>query len=126
MNRHSICCADRTPGCQQYLDWTVYNRVKLILILTKGKLLSNFLKPGSWQKRTLRIKAQQRQKKQYDCKVRLPKFKVGDTAFVYMPAVKACKAYKFARPFHGPYCIVELSKTGVVVHPVDQPQVDPI
>ena len=36
-----------------------------------------------------------------------------------MPAVKACKAYKFASPFHGPYCIVELSKTGIAVCPVD-------
>ena len=43
-----------------------------------------------------------------------------------MPAVIASKAYKFARPFHGPYCIVELSKTGVVVCPVDQPQAEPI
>ena len=43
-----------------------------------------------------------------------------------MPAVKACKAYKFTRPFHGSYCIVELSKTGVFVHLVDQPQADPI
>ena len=43
-----------------------------------------------------------------------------------MPAVKACKAYKFARPFHGPYRIVDLSKTGVVIRPVDQPQAEPI
>ena len=71
-------------------------------------------------------KAQQRQKKQYDCKARLPEFKVDDRVFVYMPAVKAFKAYKFARPFHGPYLIVQLSKIGVVVHPVNQLQVDPI
>ena len=43
-----------------------------------------------------------------------------------MPAVKARKAYKFARPFYGPYRIVEQSETGVVVCPVDQPQADPI
>ena len=54
VNHHSICCTGETPGCQQHLDWTVYNRVKLIWILTKGKLLLNFLKPGSWQKRILR------------------------------------------------------------------------
>ena len=43
-----------------------------------------------------------------------------------MPAVKACKAYKFARSFYGPYRIIEQSQTGVVVHPVDQPQADSI
>ena len=43
-----------------------------------------------------------------------------------MPAAKACKAYKFARPFSGPYRIVEQSETGVVVRPVDQPQADTI
>ena len=51
---------------------------------------------------------------------------MGDRVFVYMPAAKACKAYKFARPFYGPYRIVEQSETGVVVRPVDRPQADPI
>ena len=51
---------------------------------------------------------------------------MGDRVFVYMPAAKACKAYKFARPFYGPYCIVEQSETGVVVRPVDRSQADPI
>ena len=62
----------------------------------------------------------------YDRRTRLPRFKVGDRVFVYMPAAKACKAYKFARPFYGPYRIVEQSETGVVVRPVDRPQADPI
>ena len=43
-----------------------------------------------------------------------------------MPAAKACKAYKFLRPFYGPYCLIGQSETGVVVHPVDPPQADPI
>ena len=43
-----------------------------------------------------------------------------------MPTAKSCKVYKFARPFHGPYRIVEQNKTGVAVRPVDQPQVEPI
>ena len=60
-------------------------------------------------------KAQQCQKKEYNGKIRLPRFKVGDCVFVYMPAAKACKAYKFARPFYGPYRIVGRSKTGVYV-----------
>jgi len=43
-----------------------------------------------------------------------------------MPAAKVCKAYKFARPFHGPYRIIEQNVTGVVVRPVDKLQVEPI
>ena len=38
---------------------------------------------------------------------------------MYMPAAKLCKAYKFARPFHGPYRIVEQNETGVAVRPVN-------
>ena len=43
-----------------------------------------------------------------------------------MPAAKATKAYKFARPFHGPYQIIEQSDTGVVVRQIDKPQAEPI
>ena len=34
--------------------------------------------------------------------------------------------YKFAKPFHGPYQIIEQSDTGVVVRPIDKPQAEPI
>jgi len=39
-----------------------------------------------------------------------------------MPAAKATKAYKFARPFHGPYRITAVHETGIEVRPVDRPQ----
>ena len=71
-------------------------------------------------------RAQQSQKKNYDCKTRLPEFKVVDRFFIFEPADKAYKAYKFARPFYEPYCLVGQSETGVVVCSVDRPQVDPI
>ena len=51
----------------------------------------------------------------YDRQLKLSKFSVGDRVFVYVPAAKACKAYKFARPFHGPYRIIEQNEIGVVV-----------
>ena len=35
-----------------------------------------------------------------------------------MPAAKVTKAYKFARPFHGPYRITAVHETGVEVRPV--------
>ena len=43
-----------------------------------------------------------------------------------MSAAKATKAYQFARPFHGPYRIIEQSDTGVTVRPIDKPQTEPI
>ena len=42
--------------------------------------------------------------------------------FVYMPKEKASKAYKFARPFHGPFRVMDVLETGVIVQPVDRPQ----
>ena len=50
--------------------------------------------------------AQKQQKRQYDKKSRMPVFAEGDRVFVYKPSAKSCKAYKFARPFHGPYRII--------------------
>ena len=92
----------------------------------KGEVAFNFSEAWKLAGANIIRKAQQHQKKQYDRKTRLPRFEIGDRVFVYMPAAKACKAYKFARPFHGPYRIVERSETGVVVRPVDRPQADPI
>ena len=48
-------------------------------------------------------RAQKLQKAYYDKQPKLPRFKVRDRVFLYMPAAKATKAYKFARSFHGPY-----------------------
>lgn len=52
----------------------------------------------------------------------MPKFSEGDRVFVFKPAAKSCKAFKFARPFHGPYRIVTLYDTGAEVRLVDRPQ----
>ena len=71
-------------------------------------------------------RAQDRQKTQYDRQTKPSQFSVGDRDFVYMPAAKACKAYKFARPFYGPYRIIEQNDLGVVVRPVDRSLMKPI
>ena len=71
-------------------------------------------------------RAQNSQKIQYDRQTKPPQFSVGDRVFVYMPAAKACKAYKFARPFYGPYRIIEQNSLGVMVRPVNRTQVKPI
>ena len=60
-------------------------------------------------------KAQKNQKLYHDQRSKPPNFKVGDRVMVYVPAAKACKSYKFARPFHGPYRIIAQDETGVVI-----------
>lgn len=71
-------------------------------------------------------KAQKRQKTSYDRSARLPKFTVGDRVFLYMPAAKSTKAYKFAKPFRGPYRIVKLYENGAELLPVEHPKATPI
>ena len=79
---------------------------------------------GRWPR--LVKKVHKRQKTAYDHKTKTPSYQVGERVFVYMPAAKATKAYKFARPSHGPYCITAVHDTGVEVRPVDRPQEDAI
>lgn len=66
-------------------------------------------------------KAQERQKYQHDKGARDVKFSIGDRVFVYMPASKANKAYKFAKPFEGPYRVLATYENGADVRLVDQP-----
>jgi len=58
-------------------------------------------------------RAQNSQKIQYDCRTKSSQFSVGGRVFAYMPAAKACKAYKFARLFYDPYHIIEQSNIGI-------------
>ena len=77
----------------------------------------------AWERAQKNVKAaQNRQKTQHDRKTRMPKFVIGDRVFVYKPAAKSCKAYKFARPFHGPYRIIQLYDGGADVTLVDRPK----
>lgn len=60
-------------------------------------------------------KAQQKQKVQYDKKRRGTKLKVGDKVMVYFPNLVKGKAWKFARPFCGPYKILSITPTNAEV-----------
>ena len=71
-------------------------------------------------------KAQKHQKLYYDRHAKTPKFCVGDRVFVYMPSAKKGKAHKFARPFHGPFRVIELTANDAKVCPVNRPKADPI
>ncbi len=65
-------------------------------------------------------KAQCSQKKQYDRNAKEASVKVGDRV---MPSESQGKDWKLARPFHGPYRVLNATPTNVLV---DSPTVEPI
>ena len=86
----------------------------------KEELVSNLSE--AWDLARHQVKrAPKAQKKAYDRRSKDVHFGVGERVFVYMPQDKATKAYKFARPFHGPFRVVEVWETGLTVQPVDKP-----
>ena len=86
----------------------------------KGELVSGLAE--AWKEAQTHVKkAQQAQKKFHDRHAREAVFYPGDRVFVYMPQEKLGKAYKFARPFHGPYRVKEVFDNGVEVCPVNRP-----
>ena len=96
-------------------------RCQVDLDTYKGEVAARF--KDAWEVAQTHVrKAQKWQKTAYDRKAKTPTYQVGERVFVYMPAAKATKAYKFARPFHGPYRITAVHDTGVEVRPVDRPQ----
>ena len=77
---------------------------------------------AAWQLAQANVrKAQQKQKKHHDRRAKGPEFRQGDRVFVYMPAAKRGKAYKFAKPFSGSYRIVELFNNGAAVQLIARP-----
>ena len=86
----------------------------------KEELVSNLSEAWDLARHQVK-KAQKAQKKAYDRRSKDVQFGVGERVFVYMPQDKATKAYKFARPFHGPFRVVEVWETGLTVQPVDKP-----
>ena len=70
-------------------------------------------------------KAQKRQKGIYDQKTKSP-FREGERAFLFKPAERTGTQRKFARPFHGPYRLVEVGTNTARIRPVDKPEDDAI
>ena len=100
----------RDPRLPTTLDMGNNTKQKIDVDTYKGEMAIKFNK--AWDLAQNNIKrAQKHQKAYYDKQSKLPRFKVGDRVFVYMPAAKATKAYKFARPLHGPYRIIGQSDT---------------
>ena len=70
----------------------------------------------AWKAVTENIKtAQCHQKRTYDRGASEPELKVGDWVLVHMPHEVRGNAWKFARPFHGPYQVVNLTPTNAEV-----------
>ena len=59
--------------------------------------------------------AQKKHKTRHDRHAKDLGFREGDRVYVHMPADCPGKAYKFARPFKGPYRIVRLFANGAEV-----------
>ena len=81
----------------------------------------------AWERAQGQVKkAQKKQKQQHDKHAHPATFSNGDRVFVYMPAKTTGKTRKFARPFHGPYRVLEVFEQGVSVRPIDDPRANPI
>ena len=68
-------------------------------------------------------KAQAKQKAQYDKKSNVKPLFIGDRVMIHMPGQVQGRAWKFARPYFGPYEIVGVTPTNAEVrllnHPTD-------
>ena len=82
------------PSLAHVTKWT--------LMTFKTDLVCNL--SDAWEMARQNIcQSQKKQKQQYDRKVKLKKYRVGDRVFVHMPGDVRGKVWKFAKPFHGPY-----------------------
>ena len=79
----------------------------------------------AWETARTFVKKSQQKQKNYDKKTKVV-FRVGDRVFLHKSSAKVGKAYKFARPFHGPYRILELTPNDARLTPVDKPQEEPV
>ncbi len=66
------------------------------------------------------------QKRQYNRAAKDPKLRCGDRVMVYMPSEVQRKNTKLARPYHGPYRVLNVTPTNAEVVMIDQPRDPPI
>ena len=66
-------------------------------------------------------KAQEKQRRFYDRQSRNPKFQVGDRVMVFMPSETIGKDRKLARPYHGPYRVINITPTNAEVQLIQYP-----
>ena len=71
-------------------------------------------------------RAQAKQKAQYDKKSDFQSLSVGDRVMVHMPGQVQGKAWKFARPYLGPYEVVGITPTNAEIQLLNHPNVPTI
>ena len=71
-------------------------------------------------------KTQKRQKTSYDRGVKQSPFREGDRVFLHKPAEQTGEARKLARPFHGPYRLLEVGLNTAKITPVNHPEEQPL
>ena len=97
------------------------DRTQIDLSYYKTEVSSNLTE--AWKLAQERIKkAQTHQKKQHDKFIKNNKFSEGDIVFLFDPSLRSGKAYKFAKPFRGPYKIVHLVSGGAEIILVAKPK----
>ena len=81
----------------------------------------------AWELAQLQItRAQKKQKTAYDRGTSGKPFQSGERVFLFKPAEQTGARRKFARPFHGPYRLLEVSSNTARICPVDQPGSEPL
>ena len=66
--------------------------------------------------------AQSNQKRYYDCRADEKRVRKGDRVMVFMPAETQGRDRKLARPYHGPYRVLNVTPTNVEVSLIDKPK----
>ena len=66
----------------------------------------------------------ERQKLTYDRSAKECTVKVGQRVMVHMPSELQGKTWKFARPYHGPFRVLNVTPTNAEVRLVDDPKSD--
>ena len=78
---------------------------------------------SAWDLAVTNIKhGQQRNKERYDQKVFVKELKVGDWVLVRFPHEESGKQRKLSKPWHGPYRIIQKTKTGIIAVPIHFPE----
>ena len=82
---------------------------------------------GAWEMARQQVtRAQKRRKHVYDQHTKTSPFQAGERVFLFKLAEQTGARRKFARPFHGPYQLVEVDVNTAKIRPVDQPENEPI
>ena len=111
------------PVFQQNLHCLLFLiKTTLMLEITTTQKLSK-----AWELAQQNVKkAQHHQEQMHDRRTRDIDIKLGDRVFIYMPLAKQCQSHKFARPFHGPYRVIEKHLGNISARPINQPHAPPI